>query len=89
MVVWGQVTPCYPKETEGFVTEVIGLLDMHAATLDSALRQSLVKALILMRNRNTVRPPGVRPPAGLCKPSDRRADQAIGEIDRRADQKYR
>ena len=51
-----QVTPCYPKETDGFVTEVIGLLDMHAEILDSQLRQALVKALILMRNRNTVRP---------------------------------
>ena len=49
-----QVTPCYPKETEGFVTEVIGLLDIHAEILDTQLRQALVKALILMRNRNTV-----------------------------------
>ena len=55
-MVCGQVTPCYPKETEGFVTEVIGLLDMHAATLESSLRQALVKALILMRNRSTVSP---------------------------------
>ena len=50
-----QVAPCYPKETEGFVKELIGLLDVHAMTLDSSLRQTLVKALILMRNRQQVR----------------------------------
>jgi len=36
------------------VEEVTGLLQTHAAVLDPALRQTLVKALILMRNRGQV-----------------------------------
>lgn len=49
-----QVAPCYPKRVGGFVEEVTGLLQTHAAVLDPALRQTLVKALILMRNRGQV-----------------------------------
>ena len=50
-----QVAPCYPKRVGGFVEEVTGLLQTHAAVLDPALRQTLVKALILMRNRDQAR----------------------------------
>ncbi|KAK9834281.1 hypothetical protein WJX81_003203 [Elliptochloris bilobata] len=49
-----QVVGCYPKETEGFAAELMQLLDTHYAVLDSGLRQTLVKALILMRNRGQV-----------------------------------
>ena len=46
---------CYPKETAGFAAELMQLLDTHSAVLDSSLRQTLVKALILMRNRSQAR----------------------------------
>ena len=49
-----QVCPCYPKDTEGFAGELIQLLDTHHAVLDPPLRRSLVKALILLRNRGQV-----------------------------------
>ncbi len=52
-----QVAPCYPKRVGGFVEEVTGLLQTHAAVLDPALRQTLVKALILMRNRGQASQP--------------------------------
>ena len=45
---------CYPRETEAFAAELIQLLDTHHAVLDPALRRSLVKALILLRNRGQV-----------------------------------
>ena len=49
-----QVCPCYPKDTEAFAGELIQLLDTHHAVLDPPLRRSLVKALILLRNRGQV-----------------------------------
>ena len=49
-----QVAPCYPKRVDGFVEEVTALLQTHAAILDPSLRRTLVKALILMRNRDQV-----------------------------------
>ncbi len=49
-----QVAPCYPKRVGGFVDEVTALLQTHAAVLDPSLRRTLVKALILMRNRDQV-----------------------------------
>ena len=50
-----QVVGCYPKETAGFAAELMQLLETHFAELDSSLRQTLVKALILMRNRSQAR----------------------------------
>lgn len=50
-----QVVGCYPKETASFAAELMQLLDTHHAVLDSSLRQTLVKALILMRNRSQAR----------------------------------
>jgi len=50
-----QVVGCYPKEVAGFAAELMRLLDTHHDVLDSALRQALVKALILLRNRGQAR----------------------------------
>lgn len=55
--VYAQVVGCYPKETAGFAAELMQLLDTHHAVLDAGLRQTLVKALILMRNRGQARWP--------------------------------
>ena len=49
-----QVASCYPQQTAGFVQDIIGLLDRHYAVLNSSLRQTLAKSLILLRNRNQV-----------------------------------
>ena len=49
-----QVSSCYPEETKDFALELSDLLDKHYAVLNSSLRQTLVKALILLRNRNQV-----------------------------------
>ncbi|KAK9811636.1 hypothetical protein WJX72_007420 [[Myrmecia] bisecta] len=56
-----QVANCYPRETAAFCPELIELLDKHYAVLDSALRQSLVKALILLRNRGQIQPTELLP----------------------------
>jgi protein SDA1 len=47
-----QVSSCYPDKTANLPTEIISLLDTHALILDPSLRISLVKALILLRNKN-------------------------------------
>lgn len=49
-----QVASCYPDQTKEFASELSDLLDKHYAVLNSSLRQTLVKSLILLRNRNQV-----------------------------------
>lgn len=56
-----QVSSSYPNFTEGFCTDVMDLLDKHHAVLESALRQTLVKSLILMRNRQQLAPTTLLP----------------------------
>lgn len=56
-----QVCTCYPEQTAGFAQEVMDLLDRHYAVLNSALRQSLVKSLILLRNRGHLKSAEVLP----------------------------
>lgn len=56
-----QVCTCYPEETAGFAQEIMTLLDTHYAVLNSALRQSLVKSLILLRNRGHLKSAEVLP----------------------------
>ena len=56
--------------------EVTTLLQTHAAVLDPSLRRTLVKALILMRNRDQVRGDGPAVPLTLPAPA-RRADATI------------
>eukprot|EP00887_Chlorella_sp_A99_P007365 scaffold2.g7365.t1 len=56
-----QVSSCYPRETEGFASQLMELLEKHHAVLDPALRQTLVKALILLRNRGQLAPTALLP----------------------------
>lgn len=49
-----QVASCYPELTADFATDISNLLDKHYAILNTSLRQTLVKALILLRNRKQV-----------------------------------
>jgi len=42
---------CYPEETADFATDLMELLEKHGPLLDPSLRTSLVKALILLRNK--------------------------------------
>ncbi|KAL4448816.1 hypothetical protein ABPG77_007533 [Micractinium sp. CCAP 211/92] len=51
-----QVSSSYPKFAEDFSKDLMELLDMHHAVLEPALRQTLVKALILLRNRQQLSP---------------------------------
>ena len=48
------VASCYPSETEAFASQMMQLLETHAAVLDSSVRLSVVKALILMHNKGSV-----------------------------------
>lgn len=50
-----QVVGCYPQHTSAFVGQLTTMLDTHQEVLEPNLRQTLVKALILLRNRNQVR----------------------------------
>lgn len=49
-----QVAACYPRWVIGFAAEISGLLEEQAEVLDPALRLSLVRALILMRNKGAL-----------------------------------
>ena len=51
MTFIAHVHGCYPDVTAPFVVDVTKLLDTHGPALDPPLRQSLVKALILLRNK--------------------------------------
>lgn len=48
------MAPCYPDKTQDVVTDISQILDKHYAVMKSNLRHTLVKALILLRNRNEV-----------------------------------
>ena len=56
-----QVCNCYPADTAGFGGELMQLLERHHAVLEPALRQSLVRALILLRNRHQLAPTALLP----------------------------
>lgn len=45
---------CYPKIVAPFPKQIINLLSQHYAVLDSEVRQSLCRALILLRNKELV-----------------------------------
>ncbi|KAL4422877.1 hypothetical protein ABPG75_009074 [Micractinium tetrahymenae] len=51
-----QVSSSYPKFAEDFSKDLMELLDRHHAVLEPGLRQTLVKALILLRNRQQLSP---------------------------------
>ncbi|XP_068222949.1 protein SDA1 homolog [Palaemon carinicauda] len=51
-----QVAQCYPKELKEFPQELMTLLKRHASVLHPEMRMSLVKALVLLRNKNLLSP---------------------------------
>lgn len=48
------VSEHFPEETKSFVPGIINLLDTHGSLLEQGTRQTLVKALILMRNKSQI-----------------------------------
>ncbi|KAI7837441.1 hypothetical protein COHA_008699 [Chlorella ohadii] len=56
-----QVSSSYPQATASFAPELMELLDKHHAVLEPPLRQTLVKALILLRNRQQLAPTQLLP----------------------------
>ncbi|XP_013104902.2 protein SDA1 homolog [Stomoxys calcitrans] len=49
-----QVAQCYPEVCLQFPQHLVDLLKNHATTLDPAMRNCFVKALILLRNKNLI-----------------------------------
>uniref|UniRef100_UPI00398F6D38 protein SDA1 homolog n=1 Tax=Pristiophorus japonicus TaxID=55135 RepID=UPI00398F6D38 len=54
-----QVAHCYPAELANFAQELKELLFSHHTILDSNLRMTFCKALILLRNKNLLNPTGL------------------------------
>jgi protein SDA1 len=52
----GHVAASYPAEMKGFPGQISELLEKHCSVLDPDLRKSLVKTLILVRNRGLLEP---------------------------------
>ena len=50
------VAPCYKEQLKEFPTQISNLLSEHYLTLERKLREVMVRALILMRNRNLFAP---------------------------------
>lgn len=48
------VADCYPKQTSEFPEQLIDLLSNHHALLESELRDKLVGALVLLRNKEVI-----------------------------------
>ncbi|KAK8177867.1 SDA1-domain-containing protein [Phyllosticta citrichinensis] len=48
------VADCYPKQTNEFPAQLIDLLSNHHALLESELRDKLVGALVLLRNKEVI-----------------------------------
>lgn len=51
-----QVSQCYPAELATYPQQLIDLLQKHNTVLNSNMRMSLCKALILLRNKNLLAP---------------------------------
>ncbi|XP_063223734.1 protein SDA1 homolog [Bacillus rossius redtenbacheri] len=51
-----QVAHCYPDALEKYPQELLDLLQSHYAVLDSAMRMTFCRALILLRNKNLLQP---------------------------------
>lgn len=47
-----QVSHCYPKELMNFPQQLIDLLEKNSTVLNSAMRMTFCRALILLRNKN-------------------------------------
>jgi protein SDA1 len=52
----GHVAASYPAEMKGFPAQISELLEKHCSVLDPDLRKTLVKTLILVRNRGLLEP---------------------------------
>ncbi|KAK7538956.1 SDA1-domain-containing protein [Phyllosticta citricarpa] len=48
------VADCYPKQTSEFPEQLVDLLSNHHAVLESELRDKLVGALVLLRNKEVI-----------------------------------
>lgn len=48
------VSDCYPKLTSEFPGQLIDLITNHHATLEHELRDKLVGALVLLRNKDVI-----------------------------------
>ena len=51
-----QVSPCYPEHCKEVPAQLLELLETHATSLDADLRRAIVKALVLLRNRDFLSP---------------------------------
>jgi len=51
-----QVAHCYPQELVEYPQELIDILQRHTTTLNSDMRKTFCKALILLRNKNLILP---------------------------------
>lgn len=56
------VAGCYPQQTASFAPDLTAVLEEHHAAMDPALRLTLVKALILLRNKNGLAAAELVPP---------------------------
>lgn len=56
-----QVAICYPKDLVDFPDQLSKLLETHCVAMDPHLRKTLVKALILLRNRKQLSPSSLLP----------------------------
>lgn len=56
VIFMAQVAQCYPNELATFPQQLIDLLDKHNTVLDSNIRMTLCRALILLRNKNLIAP---------------------------------
>lgn len=51
-----QVSHCYPDVLANYPQELVDILQTHYSVLDSAMRMTLCRALILLRNKNLLTP---------------------------------
>lgn len=51
-----QVSHCYPDVLSNYPQELVDILQTHYSILDSAMRMTLCRALILLRNKNLLTP---------------------------------
>lgn len=51
-----QVAQCYPQQLNEFPQELMTILKRHASVLHPEMRMSLVKALVLLRNKGLLSP---------------------------------
>ena len=48
------VADCYPDITRGFAQELIEILTLHHASLESELREKVVASLVLLRKKDII-----------------------------------